>query len=47
VQYFIPSDEWWTGHNGNYEEKVSIDKLVGDVTRDLLVSLIQRDAKNL
>ena len=39
--YFIPTDEWRTGRNGNYEESVSLNEFVGDVTRDTLVGLIQ------
>ena len=38
--YFVPTDEWAVT---NYEEKISIDKFVGDVTRDLLISRIQLD----
>ena len=35
--YFVPTDEWdITG----YEEKISINKYVGDVTRDLLIAII-------
>ena len=41
--YFIPTDEWLTGRNGNYEETISINKFVGDTTRDILVALIQAD----
>eukprot|EP00004_Rigifila_ramosa_P016310 TRINITY_DN385_c0_g2_i1.p2 TRINITY_DN385_c0_g2~~TRINITY_DN385_c0_g2_i1.p2 ORF type:complete len:432 (-),score=110.11 TRINITY_DN385_c0_g2_i1:144-1370(-) len=35
--YFIPSDEWDVA---NYEEKVSINKWVGDFTRDLALVLM-------
>jgi hypothetical protein len=41
--YFVPSDEWQTGRNGNYEEGVSVDKGVGDRARDMLVTSIQAD----
>jgi hypothetical protein len=41
--YFIPTDEWLSGRNGNYEETISINKFVGDVTRDALVALITAD----
>ena len=42
--YFVPTDEWLTGRNGNYEETVSPGRLIGDITRDILVDLIQADA---
>jgi hypothetical protein len=42
--YFVPTDEWLTGRNGNYEETVSINKFVGDVTRDTLIAAIERDS---
>lgn len=41
--YFVPSDEWRTGRHDNYEENVSIHKMVGDNTRDILVNLIEKD----
>jgi hypothetical protein len=41
--YFIPSDEWETGLNDNYEEGVSIGQSAGDTTRDVMVDLIEAD----
>ena len=42
--YFIPSDEWMTGHNDDYEESISLGPDVGDITRDVLIALIETDA---
>jgi len=39
--YFIPSDEWQTGKNDNYEETVSMGKSAGDNARDNIVPLIE------
>jgi hypothetical protein len=39
--YFIPSDEWQTDKNDNYEEGVSLGKTAGDNARDNIVPLIQ------
>lgn len=44
--YFVPTDEWETGRNGDYEEGVSLDKFAGDITRDKLIDLINGDPKN-
>jgi hypothetical protein len=41
--YFVPSDEWMTGLNDNYEESVSISMSTGDTTRDILFELITND----
>ncbi len=41
--YFIPSDEWQTGLNDNYEEGVSLGESVGDTTRDVMVEMIDAD----
>ncbi|MFV8752953.1 hypothetical protein ACNOYE_20600 [Nannocystaceae bacterium ST9] len=41
--YFVPSDEWMTGHNDNYEESVSVGMAAGDITRDLLFDMIAAD----
>jgi hypothetical protein len=41
--YFIPSDEWQTGKNDNYEESVSLGKTAGDNARDNIVPLIEAD----
>ncbi len=41
--YFIPSDEWQTGKNNNYEEGVSLGKTAGDNARDAIVPLITAD----
>lgn len=37
--YFIPSDEWGTGRNGNYEEGVSVGKEVGDKVKQAVLLL--------
>jgi hypothetical protein len=37
--YMVPSDEW--NYLTGYEEKVSIDKFFGDVSRDLAISMIE------
>jgi hypothetical protein len=42
--YFIPSDEWMMGHNDDYEESISLGPDVGDITRDVLIALIEADA---
>ena len=39
--YFIPSDEWQTGKNNDYEETVSMGKSAGDNARDNIVPLIE------
>jgi hypothetical protein len=41
--YFVPSDEWMTGLNDNYEESVSVSMSTGDTTRDILFELIAND----
>jgi hypothetical protein len=41
--YFIPSDEWQTGKNDNYEETVSLGKTAGDNARDHISELITAD----
>jgi hypothetical protein len=41
--YFIPSDEWQTGKNDNYEETVSLGKTAGDNARDHISGLITAD----
>ena len=38
--YFVPGDEWMTGHNNNYEESVSLGKHAGTALADRLGSLI-------
>lgn len=38
--YFVPSDEWQTGKNNNYEESVSMGKTAGDTARDKIRPLI-------
>lgn len=40
--YLVPSDEWFSGRNGNYEELVSVDKLMGDTVRDQLLQILQQ-----
>jgi len=42
--YFIPSDEWQTGLNDDYEESVSLGKTAGDTARDVIVGMISADA---
>ena len=44
--YFVPSDEWQTGKNDNYEESVSLGKTAGDNARDNVVPLITTDNPN-
>ncbi len=41
--YFVPSDEWNTGLNDNYEETVSLGMPAGDTTRDLMIEMVQSD----
>jgi hypothetical protein len=41
--YFVPSDEWQTGLNDNYEEGVSLGMTVGDTTRDIIIEMIEAD----
>ena len=41
--YFVPSDEWQTGKNDNYEESVSLGKDAGDNAHDHIVPLIEAD----
>ena len=43
----MPTDEWESGRNGGYEESVSNDQNFGDVTRDLLISMVQADNDNV
>lgn len=45
--YFIPSDEWQTGKNDNYEETVSMGKTAGDTARDEILPLIEAGNANL
>lgn len=44
--YFVPSDEWQTGKNDNYEESVSLGKTAGDNARDNIIPLITADNPN-
>ena len=41
--YFVPSDEWNTGLNDNYEESVSLGPAAGDTTRDRVIELLEQD----
>jgi hypothetical protein len=41
--YFVPSDEWMTGLNDDYEESVSLGMSVGDTSRDKAIELIETD----
>jgi hypothetical protein len=41
--YFVPSDEWMTGLNDDYEESVSVGMAAGDTTRDILLDMIATD----
>ncbi|HGG56399.1 MAG TPA: hypothetical protein ENK31_01240 [Nannocystis exedens] len=41
--YFVPSDEWKTGLNDDYEESVSLGKDAGDNARDAIISMIEAD----
>ncbi len=45
--YFVPSDEWQTGKNNNYEESVSMGKTAGDTARDTVTPLIDAGNANL
>ena len=45
--YFVPSDEWQTGKNDNYEESVSMGKTAGDTARDNITPLIDAGNANL
>jgi hypothetical protein len=45
--YFVPSDEWQTGKNDNYEETVSMGKTAGDTARDKITPLIDAGNANL
>jgi hypothetical protein len=47
IGYLVPTDEWESGRNGGYEESVSIDQYFGDVTRDLLLSMVLADNANV
>lgn len=44
--YFIPSDEWQTGKNDDYEETVSLGKTAGDNARDNINAMIAADNDN-
>jgi hypothetical protein len=39
----VPTDEWNTGLNDDYEESVSVGMAAGDITRDLMIELIGSD----
>jgi len=41
--YFVPTDEWNTGLNDNYEESVSVGIDAADITRDHALALIAAD----
>jgi Neutral/alkaline non-lysosomal ceramidase, N-terminal len=41
--YFVPSDEWQTGRNGDYEESVSTGQTAGDNAVRVLQGAIGRD----
>ena len=41
--YFIPSDEWMTGRNGDYEEGVSTSMGAGDLSQAEIIELIEAD----
>jgi hypothetical protein len=41
--YFVPQDEWATGHNRNYEEQISVHQTIGNKTRDRLIEMIRQD----
>jgi hypothetical protein len=40
--YFIPEDEWMTGHNNNYEESVSMGRHAGTALAEALLALVPR-----
>ena len=41
--YFVPSDEWMTGLNDDYEEGVSLGSDAGDRARDQIIPMIDLD----
>ena len=41
--YFIKSDEWMTGRNGNYEENVSMGQTAGDRAIQMMVEAVNAD----
>jgi len=41
--YFIPSDEWMTGRNDDYEETVALHESAGDTAVEALVGLVEDD----
>ncbi len=41
--YFIPSDEWMTGRNDDYEETVALDESAGDSAVEAIVEMIAAD----
>jgi hypothetical protein len=43
--YLIPSDEWGTGRNSNYEESVSVGKEAGDQVKAAVLALFKADGK--
>ena len=41
--YFVPSDEWMTGRNGDYEEGVSTGESAGDTPVEVISAAIEED----
>ncbi|NJK31959.1 MAG: hypothetical protein HC927_05810 [Deltaproteobacteria bacterium] len=41
--YFVPSDEWQTGLNDNYEEGVSLGMSAGDTAQGVMIGLVEAD----
>jgi len=42
--YFVPSDEWMTGLNDDYEESVSLSEDAGDISQAKILDLIDADS---
>jgi hypothetical protein len=43
--YFVPSDEWKTGRNDDYEESVSMGESVGDSVQAMAVQMVAADGR--
>ena len=41
--YFVPSDEWMTGLNDDYEESISVGEQAGDLTQAEILALMGAD----
>jgi CRISPR/Cas system-associated protein Csm6 len=45
--YFVPTDEWMSGRNNDYEESVATSESAGDRLRDILLSLVQDEPSRM